>query len=67
MKSVPQSAALKKAQAYKSRDAERIAEASRELAEVAIASAVERALVKSPPLKPDQVRRLAALLRGTQS
>jgi DNA-directed RNA polymerase subunit F len=63
MKSVQQSAAMEKAQAYATKDPERIAEASRKLAELKIADAIERALAKAPDLTPDQVENLAALLR----
>lgn len=66
MKSDQQLAAMEKAQAYRTKDPERIAQASRNLAEVKIAAAVERALAVSPPLTPEQRRRIAALLRGGQ-
>jgi hypothetical protein len=64
MKSPLQSAALEKAQAYRTPDPERIAQASRNLAELKIAAAVERALANSPELTPAQIKRLSALLRG---
>lgn len=63
MKSELKSAALRKAQAYKTPDPERQANASRELAEVQIRAAVERALAKAPPLTPAQITRLSGLLR----
>ncbi|RII93282.1 hypothetical protein [Clavibacter californiensis] len=66
MKSVRQSAALEKAQAYRTPDPERRAEASRNLAELNIADAIERALSSAPPLTPTQVKRLSGLLRGAQ-
>lgn len=66
MKSQLQSAALEKAQAYKTPDLARRAEASRKLAELAIAKAIERALEKAPPLTAAQATRLARLLRGGQ-
>ena len=66
MKSSLQSAALEKAQAYRTPDSERIAQASRNLAELKIANAIERSLEKAPPLTPIQVRRLSGLLRGGQ-
>lgn len=66
MKSVQQLAAMEKAQAYRTRDPERIAQASRNLAEVKITAAVERALATSPPLTPAQIRRIGTLLRGAK-
>lgn len=67
MKSPLQSAALEKAQAYRTPDPERRAEASRRLAELNIAKAIERALDAAPPLTPNQVKRLSGLLRGGRS
>lgn len=64
MKSVQQSAALEKARAYRTPDPERRAEASRNLAELNIAAAVQRALAAAPPLTPTQIKRLSGLLRG---
>ncbi len=63
MKSVRQSAALEKAQAYRTLDENRRAEASRHLAELNIAKAIERALEKAPPLTAAQIRSLSALMR----
>jgi hypothetical protein len=55
--------ALEKAQAYKTPDPQRRAEASRKLAEARIADAIERALAGAPKLTPGQVKRLSMLLR----
>ncbi|WP_353816282.1 hypothetical protein [Agromyces sp. SYSU T00266] len=57
---------MRKAQAYRSEDPERIADASRDLAELLIEQAIEKALAVAPPLKPEQARRLAGLLKGAQ-
>jgi hypothetical protein len=57
---------MEKAQAYATKNPERIAQASRKLAELAIADAVERALAKAPTLTPDQIKRLSALLRSSR-
>ena len=56
--------ALEKAQAYKTPDPHRRAEASRKLTEARIASAIERALAGAPALTPSQVKRLSILLRA---
>ncbi|MDN3310544.1 hypothetical protein QWJ90_06345 [Microbacterium oryzae] len=45
-------------------DPEREAKGRRDLAEAKIAEAIQRNLDKAPPLTPNQVKRLSALLRG---
>lgn len=64
MPSPQHSAAIKVAQAHRTKDNNRIAQARRELAEANIASVIDRALATAPPLSPAQIKRLSALLRG---
>lgn len=63
MPSVQHSAATKVAQAYRTNNPERIADARRELATANIEAAIQRALEKAPPLTPEQVKHLSGLLR----
>lgn len=55
---------MRVAQAYRTKDPKRIAEARRELAEQNITAAVERALAVAPPLTAAQIERLSRLLHG---
>jgi hypothetical protein len=66
MPSVQHAAAIRVAQAHRTKNPERIAQARRDLAEANIKRAIERALEKAPPLSPAQVKRLSGLLRGGQ-
>jgi len=52
------------AQAYHSKNPERIAEARRALATANIEAAIQRNLKKSPPLTSAEVAHLSSLLRG---
>ncbi|GAT74850.1 putative phiRv1 phage protein [Microbacterium sp. HM58-2] len=63
MPSVQHSAATKVAQAYRTNNPERIAQARRELATANIEAAIQRNLEKAPPLTAEQVRTLSGLLR----
>ena len=55
---------MKVAQACKTRDPVRIAQARRELAEANITAAIQHSLAASPPLTYTQLRTLSRLLRG---
>ncbi len=55
---------MEKAQAFKTHDQERRAQASRALAEAKIADYVERTLADAPPLSTQQIHRLSSLLRS---
>lgn len=50
------------ARAHHADDAERVAEAERDLAEARIARAIQERLADAPPLRPEQIDRLTALL-----
>ena len=63
MASPQHAAAIKVAQAHRTQDTDRIAQARRELCELNIALAIQRNLAKAPPLSDEQKKRLTALLR----
>lgn len=63
MPSVQHSAATKVAQAYRTKNPERIAQARRDLASANIEAAIRKSLASSPPLSEEQIKHLSSLLR----
>jgi len=61
--SIQKVAAVKVARATQHGSPEEVADARRELALANIEAAIERNLAASPPLTPEQKKRIAALLR----